>query len=208
MTDACGGGEQAAAPAPSLDASDPELHYEEEEEEEEEKSEPSDTSSILSDDSVYPCYEPSPGAGGDGHLSLYQCCARNDAKLVWEKLEHGVTRSEATELDINGRNGLMVACYKGFVDIVPLLQKCPYLNVNQQDKDGNTALMMAAQAGHITIVNYLLNYYPMLDVDKRDPRGLTALMKAAVQGRQDCVAALLLAGEHLPGDFPGLFGKG
>ncbi|XP_065715103.2 photoreceptor ankyrin repeat protein [Patagioenas fasciata] len=197
MTDACGGGEQAAAPAPSLDASDPELHYEEEEEEEEEKSEPSDTSSILSDDSVYPCYEPSPGAGGDGHLSLYQCCARNDAKLVWEKLEHGVTRSEATELDINGRNGLMVACYKGFVDIVPLLQKCPYLNVNQQDKDGNTALMMAAQAGHITIVNYLLNYYPMLDVDKRDPRGLTALMKAAVQGRQDCVAALLLAGADL-----------
>lgn len=41
----------------------------------------------------------------------------------------------------------MVACYKGFIDIVPLLQKCPYINVNQQDKDGNTALMMAAQAG-------------------------------------------------------------
>lgn len=41
----------------------------------------------------------------------------------------------------------MVACYKGFVDIVPLLRKCPYININQQDKDGNTALMMAAQAG-------------------------------------------------------------
>ncbi|NXH15896.1 PANKY protein, partial [Bucco capensis] len=88
----------------------------------------------------------------------------------------------------------MLACSKGFVDIVPLLQKCPYLNVNQQDKDGNTALMMAAQAGHITIVNYLLNYYPCLDVEQRDPRGLTALMKAAVQGRRDCVTALLLAG--------------
>ncbi|XP_037267639.1 photoreceptor ankyrin repeat protein isoform X1 [Falco rusticolus] len=196
MTDACGGGEDAAAPASSLDASDPELHYEEEEEEENE-SEPSDSSSIFSDDSVYPCYELSPGAGGAGGLSLYQCCARNDAKLVQERLEHGVTRSEATELDINGRNGLMVACCKGFVDIVPLLQKCPYLNVNQQDKDGNTALMMAAQAGHITIVNYLLNYYPALEVDKRDPRGLTALMKAAVQGRQDCVATLLLAGADL-----------
>ncbi|NXE01109.1 PANKY protein, partial [Chaetorhynchus papuensis] len=88
----------------------------------------------------------------------------------------------------------MVACCKGFVDIVPLLRKCPYINVNQQDNDGNTALMMAAQAGHITIVNYLLNYYPGLEVDQRDPRGLTALMKAAVQGRQDCVTALLLAG--------------
>ncbi|XP_069735580.1 photoreceptor ankyrin repeat protein isoform X2 [Phaenicophaeus curvirostris] len=195
MTDACGGGEPAAAPASSLDASDPELHYEEEEEKDE--SESSDTVSICSDDSVYPCYEVSLGAGGAGDLSLYQCCARNDAKLVQERLEHGVTRSEATELDANGRNALMVACYKGFVDIVPLLQKCPYVNVNQQDKDGNTALMMAAQAGHITIVNYLLNYYPALEVDKRDPRGLTALMKAAVQGRQDCVSALLLAGADL-----------
>ncbi|GAB0201461.1 photoreceptor ankyrin repeat protein [Grus japonensis] len=193
MTDACGGGEHAAAPASSPDASDPELYYEEEEDE----SEPSDTSSIFSDDSVYPCYELSLGAGGAGDLSLYQCCARNDARLVQERLECGVTRSEATELDINGRNGLMVACYKGFVDIVPLLQKCPYINVNHQDKDGNTALMMAAQAGHITIVNYLLNYYPTLEVDKRDPRGLTALMKAAVQGQQDCVAALLLAGADL-----------
>ncbi|XP_025898611.1 photoreceptor ankyrin repeat protein [Nothoprocta perdicaria] len=91
----------------------------------------------------------------------------------------------------------MVACYQGFVDIVPLLQKCPYVNVNHQDNDGNTALMVAAQAGHITIVNYLLNYYPALEVDKRDFRGLTALMKAAVQGRKDCVTALLLAGADL-----------
>ncbi|KAM7028339.1 photoreceptor ankyrin repeat protein [Acridotheres tristis] len=200
MTDACNGGERAAAPTPSLDASDPELHYEEEEEEEDASSgssEPSDSSSIFSDDSVYPCYEASPEADGAGLLSLYQCCARNDAKLVWERLECGVTRSEATEVDINGRNALMVACSKGFVDIVPLLQKCPYININQQDNDGNTALMMAAQAGHITIVNYLLNYYPALEVDQRDPRGLTALMKAAVQGQRDCVTALLLAGADL-----------
>ncbi|KAL2293834.1 hypothetical protein Nmel_018899 [Mimus melanotis] len=198
MTDACSGGERAAAPTSSLDASDPELHYEEEEEEEEEdassgSSEALDSSSIFSDDSVYPCYEVSPEPDGAGFLSLYQCCARNDAKLVWETLERGVTRSEATEVDINGRNALMVACSKGFVDIVPLLQKCPYININQQDNDGNTALMMAAQAGHITIVNYLLNYYPALEVDQRDPRGLTALMKAAVQGQRDCVTALLLA---------------
>lgn len=105
MTDACSGGERAAAPAISLDASDPELHYEEEEEEDASSgcSEPSDSSSIFSDDSVYPCYEASPEGDGAGFLSLYQCCARNDAKLVWERLERGVSRSEATELDINGR---------------------------------------------------------------------------------------------------------
>ncbi|KAM6364943.1 LOW QUALITY PROTEIN: photoreceptor ankyrin repeat protein [Pluvialis apricaria] len=197
MTDACGGGEHADSPASRLDASDPELHYEGGGRGGGVWS-PQTPAAIFSDDSDYPCYEPSLSAGGAGDLSLYQCCARNDAKLgAGRSWSTGGPRSEATELDINGRNGLMVACYKGFVDIVPLLQKCPYININQQDKDGNTALMMAAQAGHITIVNYLLNYYPGLKVDQRDPRGLTALMKAAVQGRQDCVAALLLAGADL-----------
>lgn len=41
----------------------------------------------------------------------------------------------------------MVACYHGFGTIVALLSCCPFLDVNQQDKDGNTALMLAAQAG-------------------------------------------------------------
>lgn len=45
------------------------------------------------------------------------------------------------------QNGLMVACFKGFVDIVTLLSKCPYIDINRQDNDGNTALMIAAQAG-------------------------------------------------------------
>lgn len=86
----------------SQDAEDPELHYEESEESEEE-SELSDTSSILSDDSVYPCYEPAPVADGREELSFYQCCARNNATLLQERLEHGVSRKEVTELDINGR---------------------------------------------------------------------------------------------------------
>ncbi|XP_074836517.1 photoreceptor ankyrin repeat protein [Carettochelys insculpta] len=179
----------------SADAEDPELHYEEEEEGEE--AELSDTSSIFSDDSVYPCYEPASGAESGQELSFYQHCARNKAPLLQDRLACGVSPEEVTELDINGRNGLMVACFKGFVDIVTLLSKCPYLDVNHQDNDGNTALMIAAQAGHITIVNYLLNYYPALELEKRDVRGLTALMKAAVQGRKECVTALLMAGADL-----------
>ncbi|XP_053154097.1 photoreceptor ankyrin repeat protein [Hemicordylus capensis] len=204
MTDANREGERGANTSSTLDESDPELHYEEdeesEEEEEESKSEEdqSDTSSILSDDSVYPVYEPSPADYDDGaELTFYQRCVKNDAKLLQEKLDKGVTREEVMELDINGRSGLLVACYKGFVDIVTLLSKCPYIDINHQDNDGNTALMIAAQAGHITILNYLLNYYPAIEIEKRDMRGLTALMKAAVQGRNDCVSALLLAGADL-----------
>ena len=48
--------------------------------------------------------------------------------------------------------------------------------------------------GHITITNYLLNYFPGLDLEKKNCHGFTALMKAAMQGRVECVRALMLAG--------------
>lgn len=52
-----------------------------------------------------------------------------------------------------------------------------------------------APSGHITITNYLLNYYPGLDIERRNCHGFTALMKAAMQGRVECVRALMMAGE-------------
>lgn len=45
------------------------------------------------------------------------------------------------------QNGLIVACYQGYVDIVIALAQCPHLDVNWQDNEGNTALITAAQAG-------------------------------------------------------------
>lgn len=48
--------------------------------------------------------------------------------------------------------------------------------------------------GHITITNYLLNYFPGLDIEKRNAFGFTALMKSAMQGRTECVKALMMAG--------------
>ncbi|XP_054834864.1 photoreceptor ankyrin repeat protein [Eublepharis macularius] len=193
MTDASSGGARGTNTSPTLDESDPELYYEEEEEED-----CSDIRSILSEDSLYPFYEAAASdKDTDTELTLYQCCVKNHSMLLREKLDSGVTQEEVMELDINGWNGLMVACYKNFIDIVIVLSKCPYLNINHQDNDGNTALMIAAQAGFTTILNYLLNYYPALEIEKRDIRGLTALMKAAMQGQADCVSALLMAGADL-----------
>lgn len=40
-----------------------------------------------------------------------------------------------------------MACYQGYVDVVIALSQCPYVDVNWQDNEGNTALMTAAQAG-------------------------------------------------------------
>ncbi|XP_032872948.1 ankyrin repeat domain-containing protein 33B [Amblyraja radiata] len=107
------------------------------------------------------------------------------------------------ERDRNGRTGLMVACYQGFMDIVFILAQCPHLDVNWQDKEGNTALTIAAQAGHITITNYLLNYYPGIDIERRNVHGFTALMKAGMQGRTGCVRALMLAGADMNATDPG-----
>nr|XP_012417959.1 PREDICTED: ankyrin repeat domain-containing protein 33 [Odobenus rosmarus divergens] len=115
--------------------------------------------------------------------ALYWACVRNDPVQLQATLDGGVSPEEATQVDGNGRTGLMVACYRGFQSVVALLSRCPFLDVNQQDKEGDTALMLAAQAGHVPLVSLLLNYYPGLDLERRDQRGLTALMKAAVRNR-------------------------
>ncbi|KPP66173.1 hypothetical protein Z043_115353 [Scleropages formosus] len=159
--------------------------------------EDSDAESIFSDDSVLPDYKCEERGECGAATTLYQACARNEALTLRQVLERGVTREEVMEVDINGWNGLMVAAYKGFVEIVSGLHSCPYLDINHQDNDGNTALMIAAQAGHITILNYILNYYAGADMEIRDTRGFTALMKAAMQGRSECVVALIMAGADL-----------
>ncbi|XP_068416541.1 photoreceptor ankyrin repeat protein isoform X2 [Eschrichtius robustus] len=123
--------------------------------------------------------------------ALYWACFRNDTAQLQAMLDDGVSPEEATQ------TGLMVACYHGFQSVVALLSRCPFLDVNQQDKEGDTALMLAAQAGHVPLVSLLINYYAGLDLERRDQRGLTALMKAAMRDRSECVAALLMAGADL-----------
>lgn len=134
----------------------------------------SDSGSLVSEDSLFPDYE-SEDTNADPAKTLYEACIRNDPAALCGILERGITEEEAMELDVNGRvswalvspprrpeqpddlepelclfprqNGLMVAVSKGFIDIVTTLHVCPLIEINHQDNDGNTALMMAAQAG-------------------------------------------------------------
>ncbi|XP_044033380.1 photoreceptor ankyrin repeat protein [Siniperca chuatsi] len=156
----------------------------------------SDSDSILSDDSVLPEHMPEI-TKGRAASTLYQACARNEPVSLRKVLERGVTKEEVMELDNNSWNGLMVACCKGFVDIVYGLHNCPFIDINHQDNEGNTALMIASQAGHVNTVMYLLNYYPGVDTEIKDCRGFTALIKAAMTGRSDVVAALVMAGADI-----------
>lgn len=162
-----------------------------------------DCRSIASDDSFYPPddafadSERSPSPDSPQPLSFFQACCTNNAAIVRIMIRHGVKEEEVKETDRNNRIGLLVACYQGYVDVVIALSQCPYLDVNWQDSEGNTALITAAQAGHITITNYLLNYYSGLDIERRNCHGFTALMKAAMQGRMECVRSLMMAGAAL-----------
>ncbi|XP_063062787.1 ankyrin repeat domain-containing protein 33B [Engraulis encrasicolus] len=162
-----------------------------------------DCRSIASDDSFYPAdynWEDSvqsPPPDSPEPLTLFQACCANNVAMVKLMLRQGVIDEDVTETDKNSRTGLMVACYQGYVDVVIALSQCPHLDVNWQDNEGNTALIMAAQAGHITITNYLLNYFPGVDLEKKNVHGFTALMKAAMQGRLECVRALMLAGANV-----------
>ncbi|KAM9307493.1 ankyrin repeat domain-containing protein 33B [Gastrophryne carolinensis] len=183
-----------------------------------------DTRSIASDDSFYPpdietggWYhneesedEEYMGSGRDGDsfrswestaspepLSLFKACSSNNVIVLKALMRQGLTEEEVCETDRNNRTGLLIACYQGYVDIVIALSQCPHINVNWQDNEGNTALITASQAGHITITNYLLNFYPGLDLEIRNMHGFTAIMKAAIQGRTECVRALMLAGADI-----------
>ncbi|XP_070692965.1 photoreceptor ankyrin repeat protein [Pempheris klunzingeri] len=177
-------------------AEDPHLGSGPDEDDESVSGSESDSDSILSDDSVLPVYT-SEMTNGRTAATLYQACARNEPVSLQKVLERGVTKEEAMEVDINGWNGLMVACCKGFVDIVYGLHGCPFIDINHQDNEGNTALIIASQAGHINTVMYLLNYYPGIETEIIDCRGFTALIKAAMTGRNDIVAALVMAGADL-----------
>ncbi|XP_032325944.1 ankyrin repeat domain-containing protein 33B isoform X1 [Camelus ferus] len=162
-----------------------------------------DTHSIASDDSFYPSESEeeyssvsaeSVPEGVPEAATLLRAASANDVGLLRALVRRGPSAEEVQETDRNGRTGLIVACYHGFVDTVVVLAECPHVDVNWQDSEGNTALITAAQAGHVTITNYLLNYFPGLDLERRNDFGFTALMKAAMQGRTECIRALMLAG--------------
>ncbi|KAM3679581.1 ankyrin repeat domain-containing protein 33B [Ammospiza nelsoni] len=208
-----GAAEAAAEEPDEEEEEEKEVEEEEDCEEYEDFSELPDTCSIASDDSFYPPRglddddEDIWSLEGDERdspeaLSLFRACCTNNSIVLKALIRQGPQEEEVREADRNRRNGLIVACYQGYVDIVMALAQCPHLDVNWQDNEGNTALITAAQAGHITITNYLLNYFPGLDIEKRNAFGFTALMKSAMQGRTECVKALMMAGANVHATDP------
>ena len=68
-------------------------------------------------------------------------------------------------------------------------------DLNEVDKDGSTALMLAARAGHTETVQVLIQ--AGADLNKANEYGITALMRAAHEGHAETVQALIQAGVDL-----------
>ncbi|KAM5330916.1 ankyrin repeat domain-containing protein 33B isoform 2-T2 [Glossophaga mutica] len=163
-----------------------------------------DTRSIVSDDSFYPTLSEEEYSDGSAEsipegvpegvpeaATLLSAVCSNDVGLLKALVRRGPRFEEVQETDPNGRTGLIVACYHGFVDTVVVLAECPHIDVNWQDNEGNTALITAAQAG--------------ADVHARDPRrGMSPQEWATYTGRMEAVR---LIQRLLERPFPEQFGE-
>ena len=110
--------------------------------------------------------------------------------------ENALTEHVVNFRDSNGRTGLSYACEYGYEDIVRTLARCDnqIVDPNIADKEGNSCLMYAAQAGNDLCVSVLLDYFPDLDIDHTNFCGINALMKSAIQGNSECARLLILSG--------------
>jgi ankyrin repeat protein len=66
------------------------------------------------------------------------------------------------------------------------------LNVGAQDKDGQTALLIAATEGSMNVARFLMKQ-PTVKVEARNAKGESALMMAALKGRLEMARELIAA---------------
>ena len=97
---------------------------------------------------------------------------------------------------------LILAARDGNIDFVEELLEFPGINVNIQDHNGNTALMLASKNGHTDVVNTLLDYYnenndgDIVYTATVNRQGRNALMLAVMNNHYD-IAETLLKDEYI-----------
>jgi len=121
-------------------------------------------------------------------------------ELLWEELKKKRPDLQLIEdiitytlVNVNLQNewgwaALMRAADMGNEKVVELLLKHPGIDVNVQDNDGRTALMLAE--GKTECIELLLNH-PGIDVNVQNKWGYTALMFVANRGKENPVELLL-----------------
>ena len=126
---------------------------------------------------------------------MYEACKRGETKVVQLLLER--CNPEESGLNIKDwidRSTFMVACEYGHQDVVQLLLNYSdiSINLNTENKYGETALLLACQKGHKDVVQLLLdNSERNIDLNARNNLGWTAFMYVCKNGHKDVVKLLL-----------------
>ncbi|MGX4642626.1 ankyrin repeat domain-containing protein [Massilia sp. SYSU DXS3249] len=116
-------------------------------------------------------------------MDIFSAVERKNLRALQRILDSDPGAARST--DCWGRTALMLACVEGEDAYARLL--LPWSDALASDRDGETALMLAA-FGHPRCVELLL---PVSDPEARDADGWTALMWAASSGSERCVQLLL-----------------
>ena len=91
-----------------------------------------------------------------------------------------IKNTKNTSLDFispKGLNPFVHAANVNNIQIIKLFLTKTNVDINIEDQMGNTALIKAAEKGHVEIVDYLLNNGADIDYQNKD--GMTAAMKSA-----------------------------
>jgi ankyrin repeat protein len=115
----------------------------------------------------------------------------NQVTIVDFLIEENVNINHTTK---KGQTALLIACEKGYTDIVISLILAGAF-VNQATSKGDTPLSQACQEGNLEIVNALLEYDA--NINATNDIGASPLMIAINFGHNDVAEALILSGADL-----------
>lgn len=121
-----------------------------------------------------------------GRTALHIAAQKGNSNAIKELLN--ISRDLIFELDNDNKNALHYAAETGQYSVIKALignhskdDNTRYLDVNSQTSTGKTALMIAAERGHVDFLGYLLRD-PRTQTDLRDAVGMNALMYASKIG--------------------------
>ncbi|RWS30114.1 uncharacterized protein B4U80_01610 [Leptotrombidium deliense] len=133
------------------------------------------------------------------YSEFYDLCRKREEYKLRNYVKHNksVVDVNVNFKDANGMTGFSYLCHIGDLTLLRIASNLKEIDVNIEDNEGNTPLILASQAGHSSVVAFLIDHFKnALDIDKRNYFGVTALIKASLLGRVKCVKTLLAAGAN------------
>ena len=117
---------------------------------------------------------------------LIQAAIQNNCPAIQTILKHGADINKATS---SGETALIYMSTLQYTEAIQCLLNSTHIAIDQQDTDGWTALMFAAENNECPIIRLLLSHGA--DINKADNHGFTALMLAVANEHMEAIQCLL-----------------